>query len=65
MNIHLDEYVYKNNGKNLVAYYGDDTEVLIPRGVTWIDKGAFSSNLNLTGVDITDTVEIIDDYAFV
>lgn len=48
----------------LIAYKGEDKEVVIPNTVNKIGSGAFKSNARITKVDIPDTVEEIGESAF-
>ena len=48
----------------LVKYQGDESDVVIPKGVTSIGDSAFSSCDSLQSVTIPDSVTSIGDYAF-
>ena len=48
----------------LKKYYGDESRVIIPDGITLIDSFAFSSKTSLTSVVIPDGVSLIDEFAF-
>ena len=48
----------------LVKYRGDDSEVVIPDGVTSIGDWAFSDCIGLTSITIPDSVTSIGDWAF-
>ena len=48
----------------LVAYDGEDSEVVIPVGVTRIDAEAFCENPNIVKVTIPEGVTSIGEYAF-
>ena len=52
----------------LVAYYGDKTEITIPKEVRIISSNAFAADfnrgVNLKKVTIPGTVEILEPYAF-
>lgn len=49
---------------NLISYSGDDTDLLIPEGVTQIANRAFFGNKRLRSVRIPDTVMKISSFAF-
>lgn len=51
-------------GEILVAYRGDDTEVIIPDGVTVIGRSAFEGNPFITTVSIPPSVKEIRTAAF-
>jgi len=48
----------------LVAYSGDDSEVIIPEGITAIADGVFESHREITSVQIPQTVTSIGSQAF-
>ena len=52
------------SGEELLKYEGSEDYVKIPYGVNTIGPAAFSYNAFLSYVDIPDSVEKIDDYAF-
>ena len=57
MGFHMDN-------STLVKYEGDDTDVVIPDGVTSIGDRAFSECTRLTSVIIPEGVTNIGEYAF-
>lgn len=48
----------------LTTYTGDEENIVIPDGVTKIDKNVFNDNKTITSVSIPESVEEINDYAF-
>lgn len=56
---------FKLDSTTLVTYKGTDEEVLIPKGVTKIESGAFWNNCRIHTVHIPDTVKVIGGDAFV
>lgn len=48
----------------LIRYTGNDTDVIIPDGVTHIGAGAFEDCENLASITIPDSVTSIGDRAF-
>ena len=52
------------DGKTLVKYRGNASEVIIPQGITKIARAAFNSNRNITRVVIPDSVTEIGRSAF-
>ena len=56
------EYVIKDG--MLKKYTGNESEIVIPEGVTTIGKNCFSENSMITSVAIPDSVTCIDYYAF-
>ena len=57
-------FIYSDSNKtNLIYYYGDSTDITIPRTVTTIGKEAFASS-KLTSVLITNNVTSIEEGAF-
>lgn len=59
-----DRKNFKIAGDTLVQYTGDDESVMIPPGVTEIEKEAFSGNSNLMIVMIPEGVKAIGGAAF-
>ena len=59
-----NKIIYADNGKRLVLYYGDATELVIPSTVEEIGDGAFTGKTSLTKVTIPDSVKVIGDNAF-
>ena len=61
-----DRYIIYTNGadKILVGYVGEQTDLIIPDGITEIYKDAFAYCTNLTSIDIPSSVTTIDNYAF-
>ncbi len=55
-------FVIANNV--IYDYYGEDTKVVIPNGITGISSSAFSGCTNITSIDIPDSVTYIGDRAF-
>ena len=67
--IRLTEGTEKNKfkievGGFLTHYYGNDREVVIPEGVSFISYYAFAGNEKITSVIIPEGVKIIQDCAF-
>lgn len=58
-----DNLVLSADGKRVISYYGNKSEVIIPDGVTEIDRQAFMS-ADITSVKLPDNLEIIGDKAF-
>lgn len=58
-----DNLVLSADGKRVISYYGNKSKVVIPDGVTEIDKQAFMS-ADITSVELPDNLEIIGDKAF-
>ena len=58
----LSDFVIKNDA--LTIYLGHDTTVVLPRGITAIQYGAFKDNDTMIEIDIPEGVETIDDFAF-
>lgn len=52
-----DDFIIE--GTTLVEYVGDDTEVIIPNGITTIDGSAFSNSLEVEKLVIPDSVTTI------
>lgn len=60
-----DGFVYSNLTKTqLVGYIGDETDVVIPDAVTFIEENAFSGNADITSVVIPAQVTYIGENAF-
>ena len=59
-------YVIYTNGEEriLVAYQGNETNLILPDGITAINKYAFYYCSGLTSVTIPNSITSIDDYAF-
>lgn len=66
--ISIDEKGYAiyvdGDDKVLVSYIGDETELVLPDGITEINKDVFYRYSTLTSVIIPDSVKIIGTYAF-
>ena len=62
----IDGNLYSGDGKTLIRYAiaKADTTFQIPKGVTTIEKMAFSESVNLTGVEIPASVTAIGEGAF-
>ena len=58
-----DNLVLSADGKRVISYYGNKSEVIIPDGVTEIDRQAFMY-ADITSVKLPDNLEIIGDKAF-
>ncbi len=58
-----DNLVLSADGKRVISYYGNKSEVIIPDGVMEIDKQAFMF-ADITSVKLPDNLEIIGDKAF-
>lgn len=52
------------NDRILVSYFGDETELILPIGITEINQGAFYGCRSLTGITIPESVTAIGQYAF-
>ena len=52
------------SGDILIAYKGDDTNVVIPDGIELIAPRAFENNNRLSSIQFSDTVTWVGDYAF-
>ena len=48
----------------LVAYLGNETELMLPVGITEINQGAFYDCRELTGITIPESVTVIGNHAF-
>lgn len=48
----------------LLAYFGDDTEIVIPSSVTEIGSNAFQDIYTVKSIEIPNTVKTIDEQAF-
>ena len=58
-----DNLVLSADGKRVISYYGNKSEVIIPDGVTEIDRQAFMFT-DITSVKLPEGLEIIGDEAF-
>ena len=60
------DFIYSNKGEGtiLVAYVGNDYDVVIPEKTTSIGNGAFAGNKVINTVKIPQNVEFIGDGAF-
>ena len=58
-----DNLVLSGDGKRVISYYGNKSEVIIPDGVTEIDRQAFMFT-DITSVKLPEGLEIIGDEAF-
>ena len=58
-----DNLVLSGDGKRVISYYGNKSEVIIPDGVTEIDKQAFMSS-EITSITLPENLENIGDRAF-
>ena len=56
--------IYTKNGKTLVRYYADDTEIVIDEGVEIVANRAFSQRAKCTSITLPDSLKQIDGYAF-
>lgn len=56
--------LFKNNGSELIAYYGTDDYYTIPEGCTKIGDNAFSYNKTLSYVQMPDSLTSIGVFAF-
>ena len=52
------------NNTILVGYIGDETEIVIPEGVTEINQHIFNGNDKITSVTLPSTLTTIGSYAF-
>ena len=61
-----NKYIIHTNGneKTLVGYIGAETDLIIPEGVTAINKNAFKYCSSLTSIEIPESVTSIGRYAF-
>jgi len=58
-----DSLILSGDGKRVISYYGNNSEVVIPDGVTEIDRQAFMF-ADIASVKLPDNLEIIGDDAF-
>lgn len=59
-----DEFLLSEDGKGLVAYFGNDSEVTIPNGVEKIGAYGLYNKLSIQKVHIPSGVKEIGDFAF-
>lgn len=63
INHHTEKFIINEEGE-LAGYYGTDTEVVIPEGITGIAHGAFYGRTDITSVVIPEGTYQIGYYAF-
>ena len=62
-----EEFVTKidqDGDKYLAAYNGKGGDVVIPEGITWIDKGVFAAHDTITSVTIPKSCNWVDESSF-
>lgn len=59
-----DNFLLSEDGKTLVKYFGNDSEVTIPNGVEKIDDYGLYNKLRIKKVNLPDGVKEIGEYAF-
>lgn len=57
-------FVLSADGKRLVKYEGQATEITVPAGVEIIGDNAFSGKTTITKVVLPDSLKVIEGYAF-
>lgn len=62
----IDGNLYSKDGKTFIQYAAGktETEFMVPHGVTVVGFSAFDGCKSLTNVEISESVEYIEDYTF-
>ena len=62
----IDGNLYSKDGKTFIQYAAGktETEFMVPHGVTVVGFSSFDGCKSLTNVEISESVEYIEDYAF-